>query len=877
MNYYEIRLMKIIFFLSPFIIITNICDFSGLPQSLFLQLSAIVVAFFWFIGIVNNKQLKIKITPLHLPVALWILWISISIIGETNPYEGILIARQWWTGAIFFLILSTFQWEKTKTLIPFFFWSGFGVALIGLLQFFMDIQWIPQVRPPSSTFGHKNVAIHYIMMTLPAGISIFLTLKNKLKNSCYGVALSFILLYIYTTYTRAGWVVLLFMFTCLSILLFYDYQKGITPVWYSGKIVPFLVGIIIGLILLNGSNSGNQKNFSSAIEHMAGATQSVFQQMKQISNDSNNSEIDNSFTGRIEVWINSLAMAKDYPLTGVGVGNYRIHFEQYQNQVVKSSWVGEIYRVFNAHNDHIQFLAEFGLIGLCLWFFLLWRFFCIIFVSLKVQTTPDSRYLLFCPLIAVINVLINACFSFPFQMSIPPILFMIYLGIACTFYTNHSKEITLTISKPVGFCILFMIALMFIGILYVSYAMVQSDRHFLKVIVAERLNRWPLVISESQKALEYNPFNTELYSFIGRAELESNQPQKAIMSFDKVLTDYPNQINCLANKGMALMKLNKTELAISHFKQVLQYLPVLIKIRKILVNLYIANNLFNEDLIHELTVIQKQEPDNIEILSHLAEAYMKMSKFQEAIKTFQFILQKQPDHTVSNTYMALIHLKSGDISLAEKYYKNIVFNDHFNPKLLYTLARLAFELNKPESLNYFIKASQKDNNTLSQLFELANAYKNKQLTDKAIKAYRILLHIQPSHAGAHNNLGNIYRNNQNPQLAFKEYLAAVTCNPQNPVFHFNAGLTAIQLKEYKTAEKALKKAVLLKPDWASAHKFLGLLLYEHQKKYSEAMYHFSTALNLNPMIENNEAIRSILIHHTQNLNPYNQQGQEVTK
>ncbi|MBF0451403.1 MAG: tetratricopeptide repeat protein [Candidatus Magnetomorum sp.] len=830
---------------------------------MFLQLSAISIAFMWWCGIVRKQEFNIKMSPLYLPVGLWVLWITVSLIGATNPYEGILIARQWWTGSILFFVLSTLKWEKTKTLLPVIFWSGCGVAVIGLIQFFLDIQWIPQVRPPASTFGHKNVAIHYIMLTLPAGIALFLTTQDRLRNACYGFGLSLILLYIYTTYTRAGWVVMLGMLGCLSVLLLYDLKKRIRPVWYSGKSVSLLVGIIFGLILLNGTD--HQKNFSNAIHHMAGATQSVF---KHIS-DSENSVIDNSFTGRLEVWINSLAMVKEYPLTGIGVGNYRIHFQRYQNQVVKCSWVGEIYRVFNAHNDHIQFLVELGLIGFGLWLFLLWRFFCTIFIALQQDTKPVSRYLLFGPLLAVINILINACFSFPFQMAIPPVLFMTYIGIACSWFNNH-PDITLNIPKKAGYAVASFLFVLFLFVLYTSYAMIQSDRHFLKVIVAERLNQWPLVLSESQKVVTYNPYNKEIYSFIGRAELESNQPQKALVSFDRVLSDYPYHINCLANKGMALMKTNKPDVAVSYFKQALHYLPVLIKLRKILVNLYIANNYFNEDLIHELTIIQNHEPDNIDVRSHLAVAYMKISKFSDAITIFKSILQKQPDHTISNTYMALICLNSGDISSAEKFYQNIQLNDQVKPQLLFIMARLALELNKPEAPDYFIRASQKDIITLSQLFDLANAYKNKKRSDEAIKAYQILIYIQPSHAGAHNNLGNLYRDNHLPQQAFKEYLAAVTCEPQNAIFHFNAGLMAIPLKDFQTAEKAFKKAVELKPDWALAHKNLAVLLYENQKKYSEAMYHFSKALNLDPLIENHENIRSILTRHTQILNPYRQ-------
>ena len=866
-----IRIIAIIFFLSPFVIIRNLCDFSGLPQSLFLQLSSIVILFIWWFSTIKTKEIKIKFTPLHLPVILWVLWITMSMIGETNPYEGFLIAKQWWTGLIFFFILSTIKWERMHIFFHAIFWSGFCVALVGLAQFFFDFQWIPQVRVPASTFGHKNVAMHYIMLTLPAGISLLLTTQNRVKNNIYAFALSFIFLYIYTTYTRAGWVVFFFMFISLAGLLLFDLKKGIKPLWYPGKIVPFLVGMIVGLVLLNGS--ATQKNVSKAVQHMAGATQSIFEHLSQDLSNPRRTVTDNSFTGRLEVWGNSLAMVKDFPMTGIGVGNYRIHFQKYQSQEIQCSWVGEQYRVFNAHNDHIQFLVEFGLIGLALWLFVLWRFFCIIFLSLNNHIAPHARYLLICPLIAVINVLINACFSFPFQMAIPPVLFMAYLGIACSFYEAHSTEISISISKTMAYSILSLMIMLFVGMLYLSYALIQSDRHFMKVIVAEKTKHWPLVVLESQKALRYNPYNIELFSYIGRAELEMNQPKKAIESFDQVLSRYPYHINCLANKGTALMKMNQPNLAAACFKQVLHYLPVLVKVRKLLANIYLASHAYSENLIHELKTINEYEPENIDVLSHLAIVYMKLSKFSEAIQTFQLILQRQPDHTVSNLYMALIALKSGQKDLAEKLYNNIQLNDPLTSAQIFDLARLTLELDKPKAANFFLKAAQLDRKTVPQLFELANSYKKNKRLNEAVKAYQILIHIQPTHAGAHNNLGNIFRDIQKPQLAYKEYLAAVTSNPQNAVFHFNAGLIAIVLKDYQTAEKAFKKAVQLKPDWALAHKNLGVLLYENQKNYPAAIKHLSKAIELNPLIENHATIRAFIMNHTKNLNPYHQQGE----
>ncbi|MGE0824672.1 MAG: O-antigen ligase family protein [Candidatus Binatia bacterium] len=70
---------------------------------------------------------------------------------------------------------------------------------------------------------------------------------------------------------------------------------------------------------------------------------------------------------RVAVWQASLAMIRDFPLFGVGLGAWADVFPHYQ----KPPWNVRIWQ--QAHNDYIQCLTEAGLIGAVLlgWFFLL--------------------------------------------------------------------------------------------------------------------------------------------------------------------------------------------------------------------------------------------------------------------------------------------------------------------------------------------------------------------------------------------------------------------------------------------------------------------------------------------------------------------------
>jgi hypothetical protein len=68
---------------------------------------------------------------------------------------------------------------------------------------------------------------------------------------------------------------------------------------------------------------------------------------------------------RFELWKRSLKMVQDYPLTGVGMGNFYRTNEHYKNSSM-GRWDSE-----NTHNYYLQLLAELGFPGLILFLFIL--------------------------------------------------------------------------------------------------------------------------------------------------------------------------------------------------------------------------------------------------------------------------------------------------------------------------------------------------------------------------------------------------------------------------------------------------------------------------------------------------------------------------
>ena len=62
---------------------------------------------------------------------------------------------------------------------------------------------------------------------------------------------------------------------------------------------------------------------------------------------------------RAQIWRETLGLVEAYPLLGVGLGGYESGFIEYKR-------VAPLYLVDFAHNDYLQLLAEFGVVGFTL-------------------------------------------------------------------------------------------------------------------------------------------------------------------------------------------------------------------------------------------------------------------------------------------------------------------------------------------------------------------------------------------------------------------------------------------------------------------------------------------------------------------------------
>jgi tetratricopeptide (TPR) repeat protein len=140
---------------------------------------------------------------------------------------------------------------------------------------------------------------------------------------------------------------------------------------------------------------------------------------------------------------------------------------------------------------------------------------------------------------------------------------------------------------------------------------------------------------------------------------------------------------------------------------------------------------------------------------------------------------------------------------------------------------------------------------------LAVAFAEQHLFDRAIPHYREALRLDPGYAEAHYNLGNALRELARYGEAVGCYDRALALRPGWPGAHCNRGLALAAQGRQGPAEAAYRAALALDPGYAEAHNNLGLAV-QLQGRLDEARAHFDRAVELAPEFASPRANRAQL-------------------
>lgn len=189
-----------------------------------------------------------------------------------------------------------------------------------------------------------NYYAQMMLVLVPLALDRFWNEKRRLLKVLAAWALGVCSLTVLLTYSRGGFIALVIVVIATA------------TVFYRGQLHYLLALAVLALLLVNILPSRFAERISTLTDI--------------VSNDTNSGVVsqDYSIRGRTSEMIVAVQMFADYPILGVGLGNYPILYQKYAQRL------GMEFRaeVRQAHNLYLEVAAETGLMGLFSFVLLLW-------------------------------------------------------------------------------------------------------------------------------------------------------------------------------------------------------------------------------------------------------------------------------------------------------------------------------------------------------------------------------------------------------------------------------------------------------------------------------------------------------------------------
>lgn len=634
-------------FLTPFVIWPGTYTVVKMVQLAFIQVGAISLALAWLAGCKLKQQCRIFWPPLLLPITAFCLWVLISLAYSANPFEAIVSWSNWTSAALLFFLTVQIcdSQEKIDSIFIALVLAAFLTALLGIGQHLFTIDLVPQFAPPAATFVNRNMAGHFIVLTLPLCLFLLLTNSRKRRNFFYYIAATAMVLFLVYTGNRSAWLAMTIELVMFFLLArrFSGRKFSETFFWTRGRTITAAISLVTLLVLINTGPNGVQWNMGKIVDRALSTTRT-----------GDNGQ-QSSVGLRLAFWSNSTAMIRDHFLFGVGAGNFRIIYPLYSHEIVDDPITGDRTQLYRLHNDPLQMFAELGLIGFLI---LCWAAFAAVRMCrrlLKKSLSRAAKLRIIAAISAMSGLLVCSLFSFPFQRPIPPFVFMVLLGTIAAFdcrqqpqnRTVWQNEKTKTYALTVALLVLVLAC-------RYHYNSIRYDRLSYLMALSEINNRWDNLINQGRKAFQEHPGQVSYLSQVGKAFIEKGLFTEAVQVLRESVKYYPYSINDNLNLGLAATSIGQYNLAHDSYQRVVEIKPDFAKGYFNLGILYEKQNQL-DPAIEALERAVTLEPDNIIMHITAGKVRAKRHNYIEAANHFEKALLLAPDSAMIHKNLGIIY------------------------------------------------------------------------------------------------------------------------------------------------------------------------------------------------------------------------------
>ena len=258
-------------------------------------------------------------------------------------------------------------------------------------------------------------------------------------------------------------------------------------------------------------------------------------------------------------WWVGWEMFKDSPVTGVGLGHYKLEFLEYK-AVFLATPRGENYdfyiaRAAQAHNEYVQVLAETGILGGLAVVGLIVVLAVSVWLRILRSKRPEHRLELLLLACGIIPALVHALVSFPAHLPSSSLVFIVLIGIAHSrAYGDTAVRSCALGHRPTAVVLAIVSAL---GLTVSAFAVADLHANALMYEGYQQLQVGNVYTAEAllTRSLRYDFAPRQTYYHLASAQLQLERYDEAWVNLQRCLTRYLDEgvyltyANLAANRG----------------------------------------------------------------------------------------------------------------------------------------------------------------------------------------------------------------------------------------------------------------------------------------------------------------------------------------
>jgi len=603
------------------------------PKLLVLEIGTFILLLFFVVKSVFSENIKFKKTNFNLPVIAYFSYLTFAYIFSPTKYVALSEFKRMLLCILIYFI-SANSGGLTTVLSGFILGSTLA-TLYGLLQhwgnftFFNLVINVPKLDRVFSTFGNPIFFGAHLVIFLPVLLGLLVYFYSWGKNFLgllFGIIFILGTIALYFTKTRASWIAFAF-----SLLLF-----GILNL-KSKKVKMIFVGltaIFCSVFIVMTKNVW--------LRHQAHPL----------------------------IWRDTLKMWLDSPFFGTGPGTFHINFPKFASEDLLKIWPQKQQIINDAHNEYIQILAELGIVGFGIFFWLIFNFFSFCVKIFKKYSDTKEIFILTGLVSAVSGILIQNIFSVDMRFIISAFYLFLLIGLVYSFEENEIC-IKLGISKPAK--ILLTLTILF---LFGIFGFDKKSNIYLFSLVNFNLKSMQIKIEPSCDGTGLLPQILKPYIAQKKLSKEPDFFDERVLEPYKTISELEKLVNMPEKEFMKKMGVSKEKLPVA-----------IAKIYEKIAWVYAKEKNFVKAIenYEKSIVLNPGEPGPY---NNLGNIYFLMNNRKKAIEYYKKSIEISPGQIDAHTNLGIAYYYEGLLKEAAEQFNLVLNLDPKNEKAIVMLKKM---------------------------------------------------------------------------------------------------------------------------------------------------------------------------------------------